>query len=328
MSDHPFEKLTPDFIMDAIEAQGYLCDGRYLTLNSYENRVYQIGLEQSQPIIAKFYRPERWSREQILEEHAFCFELAEQELPVVLPILDKNHSSLMQYQGFYIALFERKGGRAPELDHRDNLSILGRLLARMHLIGSRTKYQLRPTIDIQSYGYDSADFISRHFMPMELQTAYRSLCDDLLQTIQLRISETGPVDYIRVHGDCHAGNMLWRDDAPHFVDFDDSRMAPAIQDIWMLLSGDTEQQSTQLKKILDGYHEFHDFNFAEIRLIEVFRTLRIMYYSAWLARRWNDPAFPHSFPWFNTTRYWEQHILELREQLALLQQPAIQPAYV
>lgn len=328
MSDHPFEKLTPDFIMDAIEAQGYQCDGRYLTLNSYENRVYQIGIEDSVPVIAKFYRPERWSREQILEEHEFCFELAEHELPVVLPLRNQQNSSLLHYEGFNIALFERKGGHAPELDYQDNLTILGRLLARIHTIGSRAKYQLRPAIDIQHYGIESMQFILQNFIPMELETAYRTLCDDLIPTMQQRIREAGTVASIRVHGDCHAGNMLWRDDAPHFVDFDDSRMAPAIQDIWMLLSGDSEQQALQIRKILDGYHEFNDFNFAELKLIEVFRTLRIMYYSAWLARRWNDPAFPHSFPWFNSTRYWEQHILELREQLAALQQPSIQPAYV
>ncbi len=327
MSDHPFEKLTPDFIMDAIEAQGFLCDGRYLTLNSYENRVYQIGIEDSVPLIAKFYRPERWTREQILEEHEFCFELAEQELPVVLPMRNQQQNSLLHYEGFDIALFERKGGRAPELDYEDNLTILGRLLARIHAIGSRAKYQLRPTIDIQSYAVESMQFILQNFIPMELETAYRTLCDDLIPTMQQRLKEAGSVATIRVHGDCHAGNMLWRDDAPHFVDFDDSRMAPAIQDIWMLLSGDSEQQAEQIRKILDGYHEFNDFNFAELKLIEVFRTLRIMYYSAWLARRWTDPAFPHSFPWFNSTRYWEQHILELREQLAALQQPSIQPAY-
>ncbi len=327
MSDHPFEKLTPDFIMDAIEAQGYPCDGRYLTLNSYENRVYQIGIEDSVPLIAKFYRPERWTREQILEEHEFCFELAEQELPVVLPMRNQQHNSLLHYEGFDIALFERKGGRSPELDYEDNLTILGRLMARIHAIGSRARYQLRPTIDIQSYAVESMQFILQNFIPMELETAYRTLCDDLIPTMQQRLKEAGSVASIRVHGDCHAGNMLWRNDAPHFVDFDDSRMAPAIQDIWMLLSGDSEQQAQQIRKILDGYHEFNDFNIAELKLIEVFRTLRIMYYSAWLARRWNDPAFPHSFPWFNTSRYWEQHILELREQLAALQQPSIQPAY-
>lgn len=326
MNPHPFDKLTPDFIINAIEAQGYLCDGRFLALNSYENRVYQIGIEDEQPIIAKFYRPQRWSREQILEEHIFSYELEEQELPIVTPLKDSDSKSLLHFEGFDISLFERKGGRAPELDYQDNLTILGRLLARMHLIGARDKYQHRPTISIQNYGVESAEFISEHFIPPELQISYDTLTRDLLQRMEDTMQRVGSVRYLRVHGDCHAGNMLWRDEAPHFVDFDDSRMAPAIQDLWMLLSGDREQQSVQLEKILQGYLEFNDFNYTELQLIEVLRSLRIMHYSAWLARRWHDPAFPQAFPWFNTVRYWEDHILELREQLAALQEPPIYPA--
>lgn len=326
MNPHPFEKLTPDFIIDAIESQGYLCDGRILALNSYENRVYQIGIEDDQPLITKFYRPDRWSDEQILEEHKFSYELAEQELPIVTPLKTSEGRSLVHYQDFSLSLFERKGGRAPELDYQDNLTILGRLLARIHLIGARENYKLRPTINIQSYGYDSALFISENFIPADLKIPYDTLVRDLLLEMENILQRVGTIQQIRVHGDCHAGNMLWRDESPHFVDFDDSRMAPTIQDIWMLLSGDRDQQSVQLKKIMQGYLEFNDFNFSELQLIEVFRTLRIMYYSAWLSRRWLDPAFPHSFPWFNTPRYWEEHILELREQLAALQQPAIYPA--
>jgi len=325
MNPHPFDKLTPDFIIDAIEAQGLLCDGRLLALNSYENRVYQVGIEEQTPIIAKFYRPERWSDEQIEEEHAFSFELAEQELPIVTP-LTVNESSLIRYDKFRIALFARQGGYAPELDHEDNLTILGRTLARMHLIGARIKFTHRPQITIQNFGTNSFNFISQSFMPAELKPAYDSLCRDLLINMEDALQRAGRINSIRVHGDCHAGNILWRDDAPHFVDFDDARMAPSIQDIWMLLSGDRTQQSIQLKKILDGYLEFNDFNFSELLLIEVFRTLRIMHYSAWLARRWSDPAFPHSFPWFNTPRYWEEHILELREQLAALQEAALYPS--
>jgi Ser/Thr protein kinase RdoA (MazF antagonist) len=326
MNPHPFETLTPDFIMQAIESQGYLCDGRNLALNSYENRVYQIGIDEKKPIIAKFYRPQRWSDEQILEEHAFSFEMQEQELPVVTPLKTAQGETLWHYQGFSISVFERRGGRAPELDYQNNLTILGRLLARMHLIGAREKFQYRPTLSIQNFGYDSATFISENFIPSELKLAYDTLCRDLFLQMEDNIQRAGKVQQIRVHGDCHAGNMLWRDDLPHFVDFDDARMAPAIQDIWMLLSGDREQQSIQLRKIMAGYLEFNDFNFAELHLIEVFRTLRIMHYSAWLSRRWEDPAFPHSFPWFNTVRYWEDHILELREQLSTLQQPPIYPA--
>lgn len=326
MNEHPFTRLTPDFILDAIEAQGFTCDGSYLTLNSYENRVFRIGLNHQAPIIAKFYRPGRWNDAQILEEHRFCAELAKQELPIVTPKQNAAGSTLSHYQGFSLALFDLQGGHAPELDHADNLRVLGRLLARLHAIGNTTAYQHRPAITLQNYGIDSIAFIGANCIPKELETAYQSLCSDLVDGMQHRISETGSVPYIRVHGDCHAGNMLWRDDAPHFVDFDDSRMAPAIQDIWMLLSGDLQRQSIQLGKILQGYQEFYDFNYAELQLIEVFRTLRIMHYSAWLARRWQDPAFPHSFPWFNTQRYWEEHILELREQLAALQQPALVPA--
>ena len=324
MNSHPFETLTPDFIMDAIETQGYLCDGRNLALNSYENRVYQIGIEDELPIIAKFYRPDRWTDEQILEEHDFSYELVDQELPIVTP-LKKDGISLHHYQKFSFSLFERKGGHAPELDYQDNLLILGRLLARIHLIGARTSFKYRPSINIKNFGYDSVKFISENFIPSELKLAYDSLAKDVLKSLEQSISQAGKVRNIRVHGDCHAGNMLWRDDNPNFVDFDDSRMAPAVQDIWMLLSGSREQQGVQLNKILDGYFEFNDFDMTELHLIEVFRTLRIMHYSAWLARRWSDPAFPHSFPWFNTSRYWEEHILELREQFAALNEPAIRP---
>ncbi len=326
MNAHPFESLTPDFIMQAIESLGYLCDGRILALNSYENRVYQIGIEDGNPLIAKFYRPERWSEKQILEEHSFSAQLAAQELPIVTPITNSSGNSLCRYQGFWLSLFIRQGGHAPELDHQDNLTILGRMLARIHLIGSTEDYQYRPSITLQNYGYDSVSFISEHFIPAELKIPYDTLTRDVLQAMEGIMDSIDGIRYQRVHGDCHAGNMLWRDEAPHFVDFDDSRMAPAIQDIWMLLSGDRAQQEQQLKKILSGYLEFNDFNFAELRLIEVFRSLRILYYSAWLSRRWSDPAFPHSFPWFNTSRYWEEHILELREQLAALQEPVMQPA--
>ncbi|MBN3564790.1 serine/threonine protein kinase [Aliamphritea spongicola] len=321
---HPFETLTPSFIMDAVESLGYLCDGRNLALNSYENRVYQVGIEDQQPLIVKFYRPERWSREQILEEHSYSYELAEHELPVVAPTRNDNGDSLFEYGPFMMSVFERKGGRGPELDDLDNLFTMGRLLGRMHLIGASKPYQHRPSINPQTFGHDSVELISNHFIPAELKPAYDSLTADLLPLIDKAFANAGDITPIRVHGDCHGGNLLWRDDAPHFVDFDDSRMAPAIQDIWMLLSGDTDRQRRQLSEIVDGYNEFYDFHPRELALIEPLRTLRMMYYSAWLARRWEDPAFPHSFPWFNTVRYWSDHILELREQLAALQAPAIE----
>ncbi len=325
MNHHPFDQLTPDFIIDAVEAQGWLCDGRLLALNSYENRVYQVGIEEQSPLIVKFYRPGRWTDAQISEEHDFSYELEEQELSIVVPV-KVNGSSLLHYKNFRMVVFPRQGGYAPELDHADNLAILGRTLARMHLIGSRVKFRYRPEITLENYAIKSFDFLSEKFIPAELKTAYDSLCRDLIITMKDVLQRIYPVNIIRLHGDCHAGNILWRDDLPHFVDFDDARMAPAIQDIWMLLSGGREQQSIQLKRILDGYLEFNDFDFNELHLIEVFRTLRIMHYSAWLARRWSDPAFPHSFPWFNTPRYWEEHILELREQFAALQEPALYPS--
>lgn len=321
---HPFATLTPDFLMDAVESRGYLCDGRLFPLNSYENRVYQVGMEEDSPLIAKFYRPRRWSDEQILEEHQFCFELAEQELPVVAPLVAQDGTSLFEYQGYRFALFPRKGGHAPEFDNLDNLLILGRLLGRIHLVGASRNFVHRPELDLRSYGYDSVELISQGFIPAELKLAYDSLAKDLLQALEEIIAAHSDVKLIRVHGDCHAGNILWRDDNPHFVDFDDTRTAPAIQDIWMLLSGDRARQTAQLSEIVEGYNEFYDFQPRELRLIEVLRTLRIMHYSAWLAKRWNDPAFPLNFPWFNTVRYWSEHILELREQYAALQEPVLE----
>lgn len=320
---HPFERLTPSFLMDAVETLGFWCDGRTFPLNSYENRVYQVGIEEKEPLIAKFYRPQRWSREQILEEHNFCFELAEQELPIVTPLKNEEGNTLFDYNGFMFSLFPRKGGHAPELDNMDNLFILGRLLGRMHQVGAVKPFEHRPAITTQNFGHNSVEFISQNFIPRELKPAYESICHDLLQAIEEISAECGEIKKIRVHGDCHSGNMLWRDDAPHFVDFDDARMAPAMQDIWMLLSGDRHEQTAQLSEIVDGYNEFNDFKVNELRLIEVLRTLRIMHYSAWLARRWEDPAFPHSFSWFNTERYWGEHILELREQMAIIGEPPL-----
>ncbi len=324
-SAHPFAALTPDFIMDAVESRGWRCDGRILALNSYENRVYQVGIEDGDPLIAKFYRPGRWSDAQILEEHAFCFELAEQELPVVPPLGDGEGQSLHPFRGQRFSLFMRKGGHAPEIDHGDNLSVIGRFLARIHRVGERQPYRHRPGITLQTHAIDSVERISNGFMPAELMPAYSSLTRDLLDLLQQRIDDSGSPRLLRVHGDCHAGNMLWRDDHPHFVDFDDSRQAPAIQDLWMLLSGDRDRQQQQLSQLIAAYEQFRDFDYGELQLIEVFRSLRILHYSAWLARRWDDPAFPRSFPWFNTQRYWEEHILELREQFAALQEPPLCP---
>ena len=319
---HPFETLSPSFIIDAVESCGFLSDGRQLALNSYENRVYQVGIEGEQPLIAKFYRPHRWSNEQILEEHALCFELVDHELPVVAPIV-QDGQSLFEFNAFRFALFPRRGGRAPELDNLDNLYTLGKLLGRMHNIGAPKPFLHRPELHSQSFGHDCVALISEKFIPKELQLAYDSLTKDVMQAVDGTIAEVGKIKRIRVHGDCHAGNILWRDDTALFVDLDDARMAPAVQDLWMLLSGDRHRQTQQLSEVIDGYNEFYDFHPRELKLIEVLRTLRIIHYAAWLAKRWQDPAFPMAFPWFNTVRYWSEHILELREQFAALNEPPL-----
>ncbi|WP_321393103.1 serine/threonine protein kinase [uncultured Desulfuromusa sp.] len=322
--NHPFDKLTPDFIMDAVESQGYHCDCRILTLNSYENRVYQVGIEDRQPLIAKFYRPKRWSDAQILEEHDFTLELAQHELPVIAPLRNADKKTLHQYKGFRFSLSVCQGGHSPELDNLEHLLVIGRLLGRIHLIGAGKPFRKRPVLNSHNFGHECVAFITENFIPVEYRESYQTLTRDLLQQIDERFSRFGAISHIRVHGDCHNGNMLWRDDAPHFVDFDDARMAPAIQDLWMLLSGPEDQQRRQLDKILTGYEQFFDFNLAELQLIEPLRTLRMLHYSAWLAKRWDDPAFPRTFPWFNSMQYWGEHILELREQLAALQEPPLQ----
>lgn len=314
-----YANLTPDCMIDAVESLGLYSDGRFIALNSYENRVYQVGLEEGQPIIAKFYRPNRWSDEQILEEHAFCYELAEDDIPVVVPTL-YGGQSLHQFGGYRFSLFERRGGRAADMDDFDNLLQLGRFLGRIHAVGSARPYEHRPAIDILSFGTKSAELIVRDFIPNSLQESYQSLADDLLKLIEQRFAEVEGIRLIRTHGDCHGGNLLWREGLPNFVDFDDSRMAPAVQDLWMLLSGSRQEQEMQLSEVVEEYDQFNSFDTKELNLIEPLRTLRIMHYAAWLARRWTDPAFPQAFPWFNTERYWGQHILELREQLSALQE--------
>ena len=304
-----------------MEAQGYVTDGRLLALNSYENRVYQVGVEDDAPLIAKFYRPQRWSDAAIREEHEFTFELARQGLPVVAPLGKDAKHSLHVIGEHRLALFPRRGGRAPDFDQRDALSTMGRMLARMHTVGFGRPFRHRPAIDVQGFGVESVEYVKAHCLPADLQLAYGSLADDLLRLCSERFAQCEGVVWRRVHGDCHAGNVLWRDDAPHFVDFDDARMAPAVQDLWMLLSGYPEEQRSQLAAILEGYHEFADFDPRELSLVEPLRTLRMLQYAAWLGRRWDDPAFPRAFPWFNTQAYWERHVLELREQFSAMSEP-------
>lgn len=313
-----YSGLTPDCIISAVESLDFHSDGRILELNSYENRVYQVGIEDSAPLIAKFYRPGRWSDEQIAEEHEFCFELLEQDLPVVPPLVISG-ASLHEFGGYRFSLFERRGGRAADMDVPENLEQLGRYLGRIHMVGAAGSFVTRPAIDVETYGIQSVARIVDGFIPVSLRESYESLTEDLIRLIMQRMDEVR-VRFIRCHGDCHAGNILWRNGQPNFVDFDDARMAPIIQDLWMLLSGPREEQEAQLSMVVDAYEQFGSFDDRQLSLIEPLRTLRIMHYAAWLARRWEDPAFPRAFPWFNTERYWGQHILELREQMSALQE--------
>ncbi|MDZ7685153.1 MAG: serine/threonine protein kinase [Gammaproteobacteria bacterium] len=322
MADHhPFARLSPDLVMDAVESTGLRCDARILELNSYENRVFQIGIEDDTPVVGKFYRPERWTDEQIVEEHTFTLELAENDISAVPP-LDLGGMTLKHYDGFRFALYPRRGGRAPELDDMENLAILGRAVGRIHAIGATRPFEHRPRISVSDYGFASRDYLlAQGFMPIELETTYRQITDELFSRLEDILDDCR---FIRLHGDCHMGNVLWRDELPHFVDFDDARMGPAVQDLWMMLSGESGEASRQMAAILEGYRAFMDFSLAEIALIEPLRTLRLMYHAAWLARRWDDPAFPRAFPFFNTMSYWAEHLQQLREQIDRLDAGSLQ----
>lgn len=317
-----YSRLTPDTVINAVESTGLPGDSRILALNSYENRVYQVGLEEDSPVIAKFYRPGRWSDEQILEEHQFTRELYDLEIPVVPPLVFEERS-LLNFQGYRFSLYPRKGGYAPELDNGEHLEIIGRFMGRIHALGQQKAFQYRPELTVQGFAIDSREFLLTHnFIPADLIPAYETITRDLIERIEQQFS---CVSYqaIRLHGDCHQGNILWRDDRVHFVDFDDARNGPAIQDLWMLLSGDYQQRCLQLSDIMEGYTGFCEFDPAELPLIESLRSLRLLYYAAWIARRWTDPAFPHNFPWFNTERYWAEHVLSLREQLSAMDEPVL-----
>ncbi|MDH0102034.1 serine/threonine protein kinase [Stutzerimonas stutzeri] len=316
---HPFDTLTPDLVLDAEESIGYLSDARVLALNSYENRVYQVGIEDETPLIAKFYRPGRWSDAAILEEHQFSLELAEREVPVVAP-LERDGSTLFEHAGFRFALFPRRGGRAPEPGNLDQLYRLGQLLGRMHAVGANRPFEHRETLGVQNFGHDSlCTLLEGGFVPRSLLPAYESVARDLLKRVEDVFASTNFTP-IRLHGDCHPGNILARDDAFYLVDLDDCRMGPAVQDLWMMLAGERHERLGQLAELVDGYNEFHDFTPRELPLIEALRALRLMHYSAWLARRWDDPAFPMSFPWFGSERYWGDQVLILREQMSALQE--------
>lgn len=320
-----FSTLTPDELLDALESVGLQPDGRLLALNSFENRVYQVGMEEGPPLIAKFYRPGRWSDAAILEEHAYSNELAEREIPVVPPCV-VNGQTLHHHAEMRFAVFARQPGRVPELEDGATLERLGRFLGRIHAVGALQDFAARPALTPEYFGTASRDFLLQNdFLPPDLLAAWQSVADQALDGVASCYARVGKVDALRLHGDCHRGNVLWME-GPFFVDFDDSMMGPAVQDLWMLLSGDPEAASIQLGHLLRGYEQFREFDDRELGLVEALRTLRLLHYSAWLARRWGDPAFAVAFPWFNTQRYWQERILELREQVAAMQEPPLRAA--
>lgn len=318
-----YSELDPDTVIAAAEAFGFECSGRLLALNSYENRVYRLDLEQGQPVIAKFYRPGRWSDEAIEEEHAFSILLNEQEIPVVAPLVFDG-KTLLAYNGYRYALYPMQGGRWPDLETMDDRGRVGRFIARIHTAGRGKLFSHRESINIDRMAVASSRYLQEEgFIPSHLEQAYQTLVDDLVEEIRHLYRKAGSIQPIRLHGDCHRSNILWTDNGPHFVDLDDCCNGPAIQDLWMLLSGDRKEMTEQLSDLLEGYNDFCDLNLAELHLIEALRSMRIMHYAAWIAKRWHDPAFPRAFPWFNSNRYWEEHVLELREQFSRMREPVL-----
>ncbi|MCW9025116.1 MAG: serine/threonine protein kinase [Gammaproteobacteria bacterium] len=325
----PYADLTPDIILDAVDSCGYQTTGSLLALNSYENRVYQIGIEnhegQADFVIAKFYRLGRWDDATIGEEHDFAIELQNAEIPMVAPLANTEGQTLHHYQSCRFALFPRRGGHAPELDDPETLRQLGRFLGRIHAVGASQYFMSRPRLTPQRFGHEALQFLLDHdFIPAEILHNYKISAEAVLEQVDATWDALGPLRQIRLHGDCHPGNILWTDKGPHFVDLDDCLTGPAIQDLWMLLSGDQSNMGLQMRLILEGYETFFEFDPLELQLIESLRSLRILHYSAWLARRWHDPAFPLAFPWFNSPRYWEEQLYTLREQQERLLLPALQ----
>ncbi len=344
--DRPYADLTPDRMLDALESVGLRGDGRFIALNSYENRVYQVRLEDGSTVVAKFYRPGRWTDAQIAEEHAYVEELAQREIPVVAPMAlrdaggpgidlaapgggsrDRIRATLACFDGYRFAVYPRRGGRAPELDDSDTLTRIGRFIGRIHAAGGTAPFVERPALDVASFGVEPRDWLLAHeCIPPELLPAWSGITELALEAVHAAFERAGDVRLRKLHGDCHAGNILWTDDGPHFVDFDDARNGPAVQDLWMLLSGDRASMTRQLSDVLSGYEDFAEFDRRELLLIEPLRTLRLLHYSAWIARRWDDPAFPAAFPWFGTQRYWQERVLEMREQVAAMGEPGLEEA--
>jgi Ser/Thr protein kinase RdoA (MazF antagonist) len=320
----PFDALSPDRVIAAVESLGLTCDGRVLALGSYENRVYQVGRDEAEPVVAKFYRPGRWSDAQILEEHSFTLELANAEIPAVAPLVIDGRS-LHRHADFRFAVFPRRGGHWPELESSDDRQWMGRFLGRLHAVGRTREFVHRHRLDVQVFGVEArATILAGEFMPEYVRERYADATSGLVAAISAALEAVAP-RRIRIHGDCHRGNVLWTSAGPHFVDLDDCLMGPAVQDLWMLLSGARAEMTVQVRDLLEGYEQFSEFDRAELALVEPLRALRMIHYSAWLARRWRDPAFPRAFPWFAEPRYWENHVVELQEQLEALAEEPLRP---
>ncbi|MDH5630044.1 MAG: serine/threonine protein kinase [Gammaproteobacteria bacterium] len=314
---HDFYNLTPDAVLDALEAIGFEPEAALLGLNSYENRVYQYRDYANHRFVVKFYRPNRWTDEQILEEHEFCHELVENEIPVVAPIKIQG-KSLFYHNSYRFSVFQSHGGRSPNLDDEDTRKWLGRYLGRIHCLGESKPYSHRPELNLDNFARQSLDYLLTHqFLPAHVEESYQTIAQHIIDACQEIFDRMSHIQILRLHGDCHPSNVMWTDDGPHFVDFDDSRMGPAVQDIWMLINDKEDRKP--LDDILTGYEDFREFNDAELKLIEPLRAMRMIHYSAWLAKRWADPSFQMNFPWFDSNRYWEEQILYLREQFAEIQ---------
>lgn len=312
-----FDTLTPDVMLDALQAQGLWSDGRLLQLNSYENRVFQIGLDDGSWVVAKFYRPGRWTREQILEEHAWSLQLAQAEIPVIAPLVVQDQT-LHTHEGYLWAVFPRRGGRPPELEIPETLERIGHFLGRIHATASQP-FVHRPSLTPAHFGHDAIERLRRlESHSPGAWSVWHDAATRALALVEQKFQQAGPA-MIRCHGDTHQGNILWTDAGPHFVDLDDARNAPAVQDLWMLLAGTRQEMASQLSEVLAGYEEHLEFDRRQLQLIEPLRTLRLIHHSAWLAERWVDPAFPIAFPWFGTENYWQQQALQLREQVEAMQ---------
>jgi Ser/Thr protein kinase RdoA (MazF antagonist) len=318
----PFSGLTPEVVLDAAAAFGLEPDGRLFALNSYENRVYQLGAGDGQ-LVLKFYRPGRWSDSQIAEEHQFTAELAAAELPVAAP-LAIGGASLLRYREFRFAAFPWMHGRAPELDAPEARQLLGRSIARLHQIGATRPFAARTSISVQRLGWEArAQVLASELLPEALRERYSSVSGALLERVTAAFSAAAPLHSIRIHGDCHLGNLLWDEHGPLFVDLDDCATGPRVQDLWMMLSGSAAEQQQQWQDLLEGYQQFADFDFIELTIIEPLRALRMLHHAGWVVSRWTDPAFPRAFPWAAEPRYWEGYLNDLLEQHAAIDEPPL-----